>query len=332
MNVVVSLLLLAASSVASPEAQRPDGLIIERQPFVLDPRTAIGSVLLDETTEVAGGARVRKPAYRYLDGLEISRITYWSDGLKVKGFLLVPKEGGKHPSVIYVRGGQRDFSALDDAAVVRSLARLASRGYVVAASQFRGAAGGEGRDEFGGADIGDVLNLLPLLDREPAADASRVGILGHSRGGLMTYLALARSDRFKAAIVISGVADAFQLVEARPEFEVILAELVPGYAADDAKRAAALESRSPVRWAGRLCKKTPILVLHGTADANVDASQALDMASKLLAARHPFRLALFEGAAHGWTEHGHEARAMIDAWLDRFVRDGEPPPDVAPRY
>ena len=41
---------------------------------------------------------------------------------------------------------------------------------MVVASQYRGNAGGEGKEEFGGKDVNDVLNLLPLLESLPKAD------------------------------------------------------------------------------------------------------------------------------------------------------------------
>src|SRR5665213_3493216 len=56
----------------------------------------------------------RPHARAILDKVEIRSITYLSDGLKVKGYLAVPKEGKKLPCVIYNRGGNRSFGALDD--------------------------------------------------------------------------------------------------------------------------------------------------------------------------------------------------------------------------
>ena len=127
-----------------------------------------------------------------LDKVDVRSITYLSDGLKVKGYLAAPKEGTKLPCVIYNRGGNRSFGALNDEEAVRLLGRIASWGYVVAASEYRGNQGGEGREEFGGADVDDVLNLIPLLESTPQADASRIGMYGWSRGGMMTYEALTR--------------------------------------------------------------------------------------------------------------------------------------------
>ena len=110
----------------------------------------------------------------------------------------------------------------------QALCRIASWGYVVVASQSRGNAGGEGKEEFGGRDVDDVLNLLPLLASLPQADTTRIGMGGASRGGMMTYLALTRTEKIAAAVVISGLADAFENIASRPDMETnVYAELVP---------------------------------------------------------------------------------------------------------
>ena len=125
-----------------------------------------------------------------LKSVQLHHITYLSDGLKVKGYLAAPKKGGRLPCVIFNRGGNREFGALRSGRAAALLGRVANWGYVVVASQYRGNDGGEGREEFGGADVNDVLNLMPLLQSWPQADASRIGMYGWSRGGMMTYLAL----------------------------------------------------------------------------------------------------------------------------------------------
>ena len=87
------------------------------------------------------------------------------------------------------------------------------------------------------------MNLIPLLESLPQVDGSRVGMYGWSRGGLMTYLALTRTDRIRAAIIGAGVADSFDTVKRRPEMETeVYAQLVPDW---DKQREAALEARSP---------------------------------------------------------------------------------------
>ena len=263
-----------------------------------------------------------------LDRVLVQRITYLSDGLRVKGYLVEPAAGDSLPAVIFNRGGNREFGALSDTFVVVRLAALAQHGYVVVASQYRGNGGGEGREEFGGADVDDVLNLIPLLDGHPRVDASRIGMYGWSRGGMMTYLALTRTDRIRGAVVGSGMADAFDQVARRPEMEQgVFAELVPNWAAD---REAALAAHSAVRWPEKLCRTTPILLLHGSADVRVNAREALTMAEALYEARHPFGFVLFEGGDHPLSGFRPEVDRAVTEWLDRYVRDRAPLPNLEP--
>lgn len=273
-------------------------------------------------------ARMEVDAVAVFRDVVVERIAYRSDGLRVHGYLVAPREGDGLPAVIYNRGGNRDFGALDDTTAVFVMGPLAQRGYVLVASQYRGSAGGEGQEEFGGADVNDVLNLIPLIEGLPRADPSRIGMYGWSRGGLMTYLALTRTDRIRAAVIGGGAADAFRNVEQRPEMEqLVYSQLVPNWATD---REAALEARSPVRWPNRLHKETPILMLHGSADWRVDPIEALDMARALYEARHPFRFMFFEGGDHGLFEYRAEVHRATLEWLDRYVRDRAPLPDLEP--
>ncbi len=264
----------------------------------------------------------------YLRDVRAHDLTYWSDGLRVRGFLLRPAAlQGPAPCLIYNRGGNREFAAITDAILEGLLALFASWGYVVAASQYRGNAGGEGREEFGGRDVDDVLNLIPLLERLPDADAGRIGMYGGSRGGMMTYLALTRTDRILAAVIRCGVSDLRGWQSDRADMEAVFADLIPGFdpANDDT-----LASRSAVLWAERICRTTPLLLLQGASDWRVSPHSSLEMGHALLRAGHPFRLVLLEGSDHALSEHTAERDRLTREWLDRFVRDRQPPPDVTP--
>lgn len=293
-----------------------NGKLLERtpyavpQPFVADARERIPD--LDTVL-----ARV-----------SLSRITYLSDGLKVTGYLAMPLGDGPFPCVIYNRGGNREFGRISEGQLTNYIARMASWGYVVVGSQYRGNDGGEGHDEFGGADVDDVLHLLPVLAQVAGADTSRIGMFGGSRGGLMTYLALARTQRIKAAAVQAGMSDAFASASARPDMDsAVFAQVMPRYAV---ARDSVLASRSPVRWADKLCKTTPILILHGTSDWRVEPAQSLAMAEALLRCRHPFRYFLFEGADHSLSEFREEANDATRLFLDTYVRDGKAWPSLEP--
>jgi dipeptidyl aminopeptidase/acylaminoacyl peptidase len=230
--------------------------------------------------------------------------------------------------VIYNRGGNREFGALRDGPAAGLLGRVASWGYVVVASQYRSNAGGEGREEFGGADVNDVLNLIPLLKSWPQADASRIGMYGWSRGGMMTYLALTRTTNIAAAVIGAGMADAIKNVTERPEMETeVFAQLIPRYASN---KESALRVRSALSWPESLHKQTPILLLQGSADWRVSPTDSLRMATALFERKHPFRLIFLEGGDHGLTEYRGEVNRQVKEWLDRYVRDRKPWPSLEP--
>ena len=293
-----------------------DGQLISRAPMTIPV----------ELLNADGSARAEDA---HIDLVNIDEITYISDGLRITGHLITPRAPGPHPCLIYNRGGNREFGANSPIRVARRLARFASWGYVVVASQYRGNMGGEGIEEFGGADVADVINLVPLLESLPfEADARRIGMVGFSRGGLMTYLALTKTDRMKAAAIVAGVADSRSGIEERPDMETyVYSQLIPDYW--NVKEEALL-ARSPVAWPEKLCATTPILLLHGTADWRVHPGESMRMAEALYELKRPVRLVMYEGADHGLTEHRTEAYEQIRHWLDRYVRDEEELPDLQP--
>ncbi len=110
-------------------------------------------------------------------------LTCWSDGLRVHGFLGRPKGDKTRPAIIYNRGGSRKTGILAGPELIPYV----EAGYIVdTASQYRGNAGSEGKEEFGGSDVNDVLHLLALLNKQPYVDSERLGMVGISRGGMMT--------------------------------------------------------------------------------------------------------------------------------------------------
>lgn len=262
-----------------------------------------------------------------ISSIDFFSITYLSDGLKVNGYLAVPKKEGKFPAVIYNRGGNRDFGALSDGQLIRFLALTASWGYVCIASQYRGNGGSEGKEEFGGKEVNDILNLIPCLSAIEKADTSRIGMWGWSRGGMMTYLALAQTNKIKAAVVGSGMADAFVQTKKRPEMDTVFAELAPGYYRN---KDSVLKIRSAVYWADKICMTTPLLLLTGSADWRVSPEEQLEMVNKLYEAKHPVRFEFFEGGQHSLIEHFDEVNHAAKHFLDTYVRDGRTIPSLEP--
>lgn len=309
-------------AIATPSA-RPDGTVVECREFALSD---------EQLTEYAKSMPDKEGVERRLRDqfakIKTEEITYLSDGLRIKGFVASPRETGRYPCLVTCRGGSRDFGAWTETRAAVGLGRGAARGYVVIASNYRGSPDSEGSDEFGGRDVNDLLNLLPVLEKMPQADTSRMGISGISRGGMMVYQVLRRTDRFKAACVVGGMADLRLSVVERPDMDTnVFAQCIPDYTR---RRDEALRERSAVLWVDELPTTTPILIMHGTADWRVSPTHSLNLAAALLSAKHPFRLVMFEGADHGLTEVREDGQRASNEWFDRFVRDGAPLPNLEP--
>jgi dipeptidyl aminopeptidase/acylaminoacyl peptidase len=251
------------------------------------------------------------------EGLECFKIKYLSDGLQVAGYLVKPKTiKGKAPVVIYNRGGNREFGRIT-LGVILELSGFAEAGFVALASEYRGNAGGEGKEEFGGADVNDVLNLAPLAESLDYADAKNLFVYGFSRGGMMTYLALKHGLPARAAAVVGGLADLEAEIKSRPEMEGnVYRQLMPDY---DKRRKEHIEARSAIHWAEKL--HAPLLIQHGGADWRVRPSQSLKLAARLQELKRPCELVIYPGDDHPLTRNQPESRQRIINWFRRHTRE-----------
>lgn len=252
-------------------------------------------------------------------------IVYKSQGHNVKGFIVEPKNiKGKVPCIIYNRGGCGEFGVIKPWLVFSYLARISSWGYIVIASQYSGNAGSDGKDEIGGSDINDVLNLKKILKDHPNADLDKIGMLGASRGGLMTYLSLAKVRWIKAAITIAGSANEVRGIKLRPELKVRNKKFIGSNKKED------LIKRSAVYWPEKFSKKTPLLMMHGTGDWRVSPLDSLDLAQKLYEHKVLYRLIMFEGADHSLSEFSEQKFDEIKNWFKRYLKNNESLPNLKP--
>lgn len=193
---------------------------------------------------------------RYCDGTatRAERFAYRSDGLLVRGIMVAPRTPGPYPVIIFNHGGVMQWGRIILPEILE-FHGLAERGYIVLASTYRGESGSEGSPSMDGGDVADVLALLALIDEIPGADAERVGVWGFSRGGLVTYHTLTRTDGLKAAVIVGGPADLVNSIR-RAEFDRFVYPYgIRDYARD---KEGALARLSPIRWPERLSPHTPI--------------------------------------------------------------------------
>lgn len=287
--------------------------------------SSVEPVLPDETVLGTLQEVQRKRLSEILKITSVFRIAYRSGRLNIVGYLALPKkiDGDRLPCIIYNRGGSFDFGKITPTFALLRLAAYASWGYVVIASQYRGNDGSDGREEWGGEDVDDVLRLRHVLKSMPWADASRIGMIGHSRGGMMTYRALAKVKWIKAAVCGAALANFVRNTKVRPDMRRVAKKIFGTSLAE-------LKQRSAVYWVQKFSKKTPILLMHGNADWRVLPQDSLDMAALLGKSKIPHKLVLFEGDDHGMTEHRKQMMQETRDWMDRFVKNGEALPNMKP--
>jgi dipeptidyl aminopeptidase/acylaminoacyl peptidase len=251
-------------------------------------------------------------------GFECHRIKYMSDRLRVAGFIWKPKktEGKVFPLVIFNRGGELEFGKLT-AWQRLGFYNFIANGFVVIASQYRGNDGGEGREQFGGADIHDVINLIPLAKSLGYVDMKNVFMLGWSRGGMTTYLALKNNIPVNAVAVGGGLTDLIALGKRRPAMVAdVYKELIPDF---DKRGDELMRDRSVMYWAEKI--KVPLLIMQGGADWRVDpSSQTLAFAQKLQALGKTYELIVYANDDHSISLHKADSDKKIIDWFRRYMR------------
>ncbi len=253
-----------------------------------------------------------KTSYKYLYDLDFFEIAYQSDSVEVNGFMIEPKADGNYPVIIFNRGGNRDFSGLSIGTLINYTSKLASQGYIIIGSNYRK------QDEFGGKDIDDVLNLIETVKGISKADGSKLGMLGWSRGGMMTYIALKKTDKIKTAVVGNGPTNLFEVIEERPEMESkVFAECIPNYWQD---KETELRNRSVVFWPDELNKNSSLLILSGTNDKAVNPDQADEIAEKLRKIDYDFELKKVE-TDHFFSDKKSELDAILIDWFNRKLKN-----------
>jgi dipeptidyl aminopeptidase/acylaminoacyl peptidase len=333
-----ALLLLGVFVGAQAQSKPPDGSVVEDVPCAAPAKRTYEEYLKEQRSSLEEEVKIAaREGFKvnYLDNFErfvLSReeferrqsfadyecrkIKYLSDGLKVVGFIWKPKNvaGKKLPLVIVNRGGNPNLALLTPQSFYYP---YVSNGFVVVGSQYRGADGGEGKDEFGGADVNDVLNLVPLARALGYVDMNNVFMHGASRGGMQAFLAIKKGIPVNAVAVSGALTDLTAAAKERPGVaERVWSRLIPGYAE---KADESLRERSAVHFADQI--NVPVLILQGGADWRSDAgSQALGLANRLQALGKTYELHVYAGDDHPLSVNRLERERKIVEWFKRYMK------------
>ena len=244
---------------------------------------------------------------------------YEVDGYTVEGFYLKPRQSSnkKLPVVLYNRGGNGKFGYVFFGKKLQLISDIAMEGYVVIGSQYRGSSSkfilNNGSDEFGGADVNDVLALLKVVKEIPGADSSNVGMVGWSRGVMQSYIASQSIPALKTLVAIAGNSDIEKALVWRPKMERVYQAKVPDFIKNRTKE---LESRSVSKWLDKIPANMPILLLHGDKDKRVNVEQSKSLAAQLKSNKHPHKLVIYPNDGHALVKHREDLTKEINSWLN----------------
>jgi dipeptidyl aminopeptidase/acylaminoacyl peptidase len=220
-------------------------------------------------------------------------------------------DGGRRPAIMFFHGGPirqmllgwHNRGYYHNAYALNQY--LASRGFVVVSVNYRLGIGygRQFRDvpcggRSGACEYQDVLAAAAYLRARPDVDSTRIGLWGGSYGGYLTALGMARnSDLFAAGVDLHGVHDWAVIAQGFP-FE-------RGAASDSAL--ARMRRSSPVadveRW------RSPVLLIHGDDDRNVQFQQTTDLAQRLRRRGVRVEELVFPDEVHSFLRHASWLRA-----------------------
>jgi len=240
------------------------------------------------------------------------------DGIEFNTQLFLPSdlsEGEQRPALIFIHGGSRRQMLLGYhhrgfyhmAYAMNQY--FASQGYVVMSVNYRSGIGygrefrnAEGRGGQGNTEYRDILAAGKYLQTRGDVDASRVGLWGLSYGGILTAQGLARnSDVFAAGVDIAGV-------------HLWGDSLDPESVSWQASAISEIEN-----WT------SPVLLIHGDDDRNVDFSQTVGLVQLLRAHEVEFELMVFPDDVHSTLLYRRWVQAFeaSDDFLERKLVRGE---------
>ncbi|MDQ2817111.1 MAG: S9 family peptidase [Candidatus Eremiobacteraeota bacterium] len=252
------------------------------------------------------------------------------DGHRSDGVLTYPvgfAAGRKYPLVLRIHGGPESASGAafnSGEGTLRYL--LASRGYLVFQPNYRGSdnLGTEHEHAIyrdpGQGPAADVMAGIAAIENMGIVDTSRIAVTGHSYGGYMTAWLISHEHIWRAAVAGDAMVDWKQEYELSAAGNLAWARDSLGGTPQDPASAALYRDGSPITYAHDI--RTPTLIISGTADETVPATESYALYHTLRDDGVPVRFVGIPRAHHFPSDpvkiEGYY-RVTLD-WLDRYLR------------
>jgi len=213
------------------------------------------------------------------------------DSLQYHAQLFLPpnlQRGERRPALIFIHGGSRrqmllGYHYMHFYHMAYAMSQyFANKGYVALSVNYRSGIGYgtafrdiEDYGRRGNSEYQDIYAAGKYLQSRPDVDPERVGLWGLSYGGILTAQGLARnSDIFKAGVDMAGV------------------HLYGGLQPRDSTLYNSSAISAIDTWT------SPVLLIHGDDDRNVDFSQTVGLVQLLRAHEVPYELIVYPDDVH----------------------------------
>jgi dipeptidyl aminopeptidase/acylaminoacyl peptidase len=285
----------------------------------------VGDPLHSSNVAVADGKDLRKITTEGDDALAKvdlgeMRVVHWTsqEGISLEGLASFPagyQEGRKYPFLVLPHGGPE---ANDNLELNVSARIVVGFGYVVLQPQYRGSTGYGSEflnaiyQHFGDRAYRDVDSATDFAIAEGWADPAKLAIFGWSAGGFMTSWTVTQTGRYRAAIEGAGITDwgSFMWTSDVQQFDYDAR-----WPDEDPE---AFQKFSAVMFAKNVT--TPLLILHGDADARVPTYQGREYFELLAARGKTVRMVTYPGSGHFprlWEQRRNIFQELSD-WLKKY--------------
>jgi len=132
-----------------------------------------------------------------------------ADDTELAGTLTIPDGQGPFAAALLITGSgaqNRDEELLGHKPFLVIADHLSRNGIAVLRVDDRGVGGSTGDPAVANTEdfVGDVLTGVAFLSEQPEIDAGRIGLIGHSEGGIVAPMAAARSDDVAFILLLAG--------------------------------------------------------------------------------------------------------------------------------